>query len=129
MSNERRVRGQMRASDYQPRQTQPNPKRAESAADRLFMLLLGGEGPAKSQAHEFVRECGLRPMRGIDSIKYDVDDRMRRVSVRFFIPPHADCRVVMFPDKSGAYIHADGLVTVLDSDISGEIHNYTETTE
>lgn len=101
------------------------------AGDRLLMLLMGGQG--KTSAHQFVRESGVRPLYyfynyGLPGIQEKTRQRIGK-QCRAFIPPKDKDRVLMFEDKSGAYVHEDGLVTFLDSDISDEISNYQEITE
>lgn len=88
--------------------------------DRLLMLQMGNNGNTKG--HIFLEKMASWPMRN----SKDADWRCRGDGNRIFIPPKPEDRVVMFSDKSGVYVHSDGLCTYMDKDISNEVKDWQE---
>ncbi len=85
--------------------------------DRLLMSMFAAKGD--TQAHEFMQRQSARP--NIKPL-----DIKRQCYGRVFIPPKEEDRVVMFDDNSGVYVHSDGFMTPMGSDISHEIHQWVE---
>ena len=92
----------------------------------LAMSSMGGGG--STHAHMFIEDASTLQVRS--ATEKLTPDRVlwrARGSYRKFKAPSGDgSLIVMFADKSGAYVHADGLVTIMGSDISGEVGHYEE---
>lgn len=92
-----------------------------NAEDRLLMSMFGSDG--NTQAHSFISDQVSRPNAKPDTLKYGI---RRYQGARIFIPPKEEDRVIMFADKSGVYVHSDGLCTPMGDDISEEINQWVE---
>ncbi len=88
--------------------------RSDRMAAELAMTLLGGMG--KSRAHSFIMDVAR-----LGGVKPDAVDLHARGVVSVYVPPRETDRVVLFEDGSGAYVHADGLVTPMGDDIRHEV--------
>lgn len=88
--------------------------------NKLSMLLMANRG--NTEAHLFIERVGRASYKTTEQIKYSAKNK----NCRFFAPPKPEDLIIMFSDKSGAYVHADGFITVLGVDISKEIINWTE---
>jgi hypothetical protein len=88
--------------------------------DQLAMLQMGGRG--STHAHMFIEEAGRYKAKDARSALYSA-----RGSYRKFQGPNNDGSIiVMFSDKSGAYVHPDGFVTPMGDNIAHEVGDLTE---
>lgn len=99
------------------------------ALDKLTMLIMSAD--MKHKAHVLIRECAARPLplaliKGEPAALLDGLHRRTGDKCRLFVPTKVEDRVVMMSDNSGAYIHSDGIVTPMGSDISQEIGQWVE---
>jgi hypothetical protein len=91
--------------------------------DQLAMLQFGNGG--SSQAHLFIEDTARYSGGG----RTTAESRLWSIrgSFRKFRGPKKDGSIiVMFGDRSGAYIHPDGFVTPMGADISHEVGQWEE---
>ncbi len=95
----------------------------ENFLDKLLMLKMSRDG--NTNAHKFLQQSALNKPQNIQAALDCASSYF--VKTRFFIPPKEQDRVIMFGDKSGVYVHSDGLCTIMGKDISHEVNAWTET--